>query len=94
MYHLYITETIIIILYYLYSYILRVFVLHHFLFPSRGRRARGLSYNYKLNQATFTDWMCFLHLTSWKKSALIQKSSAQIPKTLNQHGIAQKTKMF
>ena len=32
----------------------------------------------------------FYHLTSWRKSALIQKPSAQIPKALHQHGKAEK----
>ena len=32
------------------------------------------------------------HLTSWKKSSLVQKPPPEISKTFHQHGIAEETK--
>ena len=36
----------------------------------------------------------FYHLRSWRKLAIIQKPSAQVPKTFHQHGIIEKTKII
>ena len=52
-----------------------------------------LSSKYNIEQVDITDWMSF-HLTSLRKSALIQKSSTQMPEALNQHGIAEKTENY
>ena len=46
-----------------------------------------LSSKYNIEQVYFTDQISFQHLTSLRKSALIQKPSAQIPEALNHHGI-------
>ena len=35
------------------------------------------SYMRKIDLTNFLDWMPFYHLTSWKKSAIIQKASVQ-----------------
>lgn len=39
---------------------MRVFVLPTCVFPSRGSRMQGLSYECKIDQANFTYWMSFL----------------------------------
>ena len=35
-----------------------------------------------------------MHLASLRKSALVKKPSAQIPKDFNQHGIADETEKY
>ena len=53
-----------------------------------------LSSKYNIEQVDFTDWMSLNHLTSLRKSTLIQKPSTQIPEALNQHGIVNKAKNY
>ena len=66
----------------------RLFGLHPLLLSSRGLRTLALSCECKIDQANFG---CpSYHQTSWRKSALIQNPSAQIPKAFNQYGIAGK----
>ena len=57
-----------------------------------GEEVGALCYEYKLNRLVLKIGCPFNHLTSYKRSALIQKPSVQIPKTYNQHGIAGKKK--
>ena len=55
---------------------------------------RALIYAWKTDEAGFTDGMSFNHVTSWRKSALIQKPSAQTPKEFHQHGHDKMTMIF
>ena len=50
-------------------------------------------YHFYLNKVTYRPCASY-HLTSWRKLALIQNSSAQIPKTFHPHGIIGTTKMI
>ena len=68
------------------------FVLHPLLFPSRGRRTGALYSKCKTNQVTFRVGYLYYCLISWRKSALIQKPSVELPKTFHQQGIVTKTK--
>ena len=63
-----------------------VFVLHHTLFSSRENRTWALNSQCKIDLADFANWFFSYHLTLQWKLALIQKSSAQLPKAFHQHG--------
>ena len=69
-------------------------LLHLLIFLSKGIRKRASSSECKIDQANFKDFMSFLPSILWTKSALIQKPTAQIPKALQQRGIAEKTKII
>ena len=53
-----------------------------------------LNSKYNIERIDFTDWMSFQPTNLIEEISLIQKHSAQIAKALNQHGIAEKTKLF
>ena len=63
------------------------------LFTSRWGRRQALNSECGIGLADFTDWMTN-HLTSCKKPALMWRLSAQISKTIHQHGKAEKTKII
>lgn len=69
-----------------------IFSLCPLLFPSSGLKIHILGSECKNDQANFTDWMSLLSSISLKKSALIHRLSAIIPKTIHQDGIAEKKK--
>ena len=70
-----------------------LFVLHPVLFVSRGiESGASLSSEYKLTKLILQIERPFYHLTSSRESALIQNTSAHIPKVFYQHGIAGKAK--
>ena len=71
-----------------------VFTFGTLLFSYRGGLVRALIYAWKTDEAGFTDGMSFNHVTSWRKSALIQKPSAQTPKEFHQHGHDKMTMIF
>ena len=73
------------------TYINCVFVLCPLLFPNSGGRKWALSSACKTDRADFTVGSSSFHLTSWRKSALIQKSSTQIPKAFHAPGNAERT---
>ena len=58
-----------------------VFVLRPLLFFLRGGITQALGSKCKTDAADFPDWMSFLQLATWRKSALIPKPSAQYLKT-------------
>lgn len=61
------------------------------LFLLRGGRMGALSSVYKLTRLILQIECPSYHLTSLKKSALTQNSSAQTPKAIHQYGIVEKT---
>ena len=70
------------------------FILRLLSFPWREGRMLVLSSKYKLEHLVLQIGYHFNHLASLRKSALIQKPLAKIPKDLNQHGVAEKTKKY
>lgn len=54
----------------------------------------ALSSEYKSTELVLQIGCPLFFLTWWRKSALIQKPSSLIPKTFNQHGIAERQKIY
>ena len=68
-------------------FLMCLFVLGLLLFPSRGGRVLNVSFESKIGQADFTDWMSFLPSNPMEEIALIQNPLTQIPKTFYQYKI-------
>ena len=56
------------------------------LLPSKGARTLALSSDCKIGRLILLIGCFSYHLTSYRKSVLIQKASAQVPKAFHQHG--------
>ena len=69
---------------------LSLLVLFSSLFPSNVGRAQDLSSEYRLMKLILQIGCPSCHPKSKRKSALIQKPSAQITQLFNQHGIVEK----
>lgn len=67
----------------LQCHILCSFVFCPLPFSSRGPRTEALSSEYKIDQADFTERMAFLSTNFIEEINLIQKYSAQTPKTFH-----------
>ena len=59
-----------------------VFALRHLLFSYRGDRTRVLSFECKTDQANFTDWVSFYHLTLLVQLTLLKQPFNPIEATI------------
>ena len=55
-----------------------LFVLHPLFFPTKEGRMRALSFNVKIIELILQSGCLSYHLTSWRKSTLIQTPTAQV----------------